>query len=121
MEKYYLFTDLFPQWLPRNVCRVTVGRWIDAGTFPPPIRISGNIVAWTESSLQLWRASRPSAGEPVPVLWKAGAMPKNRGQHGGAPADGRTGRPRGSKVIGGKLVLPADVPATLAALAAEGE
>jgi hypothetical protein len=115
LVKYYVFEDLHPRWIPHKVHRVTVNRWIDKGTFPPPDRISDNRLAWAETQLLRFEATRPPAGEPVPVLWPVRAMPKGRGQHRGKVAPGRIGRPVGSKVVGGRLIRPEDVPAALAA------
>jgi prophage regulatory protein len=93
---------------------VHLNRMEDAGTFPPKVRFSANKSGWYEDQIDLWLATRPSSFEPIPVLWPVrGRPPKGRGSPGGAAAPGR---PRGSRVIRGRLVLAEDVPAALAAM-----
>jgi hypothetical protein len=115
-KTYYTFDELYPEWIPFRAARITVNRWIDDGTFPAPDRISANRLAWDTRKLLQFRATRPAPGEPVPVLWPAQVMPRGRGQHGRKQYFGK-GRPRGSKVIGGRVVRAEDVPAALAAVA----
>jgi hypothetical protein len=119
-KTYYTFDELYPEWIPFPAARITVNRWSDNGTFPAPDRVSENRVAWAAEKLERWRATRPAPGEPVPVLWPVRASPRGRGQHNGKQYFGK-GRPRGSKVIGGRVVRAEDVPAALAALAGGDE
>lgn len=37
-----------------TLARSTIYKFIDEGTFPKPIRISGRRVAWVESEIQAW-------------------------------------------------------------------
>ncbi len=39
----------------------TVYRWIGEGSFPPPISIGSNSVAWNREEIEEWRLSRPRA------------------------------------------------------------
>lgn len=46
-----------------GLSRSTVYRWIGQGTFPAPVLLGGNIVAWRQSDLNAWINSRqPSMG-----------------------------------------------------------
>jgi prophage regulatory protein len=43
---------------------------IAAGTFPPPLQLSPQRIAWRLSEIELWKNTRPTAkGAPIPVLW----------------------------------------------------
>lgn len=48
--------------------RVQIWRDISAGTFPPPLELGPNSVAWFEDELDAWLASRPrrTYGAPQP-------------------------------------------------------
>jgi predicted DNA-binding transcriptional regulator AlpA len=39
----------------------TLYKWMSEGSFPKPIRIGANRVAWRLSDLEAWRDSRPTA------------------------------------------------------------
>jgi predicted DNA-binding transcriptional regulator AlpA len=39
----------------------TLYKWMSEGSFPKPIRIGANRVAWRLSDLEAWRDSRPRA------------------------------------------------------------
>ncbi len=54
--------------LPEVIQRIGLRRTaiydgIAAGTFPAPVRLTERAVAWPESSIDTWIASRPSARE----------------------------------------------------------
>jgi predicted DNA-binding transcriptional regulator AlpA len=104
-ERFFGFPELKGEGVP--VGRKGLNGWIDAGTFPPPVRLSANRIAWRASDLQRWKDTRPAAHEPAPVLWppRAAAQKGRGGSSGHAP-----GRPRGSRVINGKLELAARAP-----------
>jgi Prophage CP4-57 regulatory protein (AlpA) len=98
-ERFVPFEELPGEGIPPATRKGRNGQ-IDAGTFPPPVRLSANRIAWKASDLELWKLTRPAAHEPAPVLWPPRAGQKGRGGRSGhAP-----GRPRGSKVIDGRLV-----------------
>ena len=44
--------------------RSSIYRDIDAGTFPAPVRIGPNAVAWWESEVRAWMANLPRASAP---------------------------------------------------------
>jgi len=39
----------------------TVYRWINEGSFPLPISLGSNTVAWNREEIEEWRRSRPRA------------------------------------------------------------
>lgn len=41
-----------------SVSRWTLGRMVDAGKFPQPIRISRKTLRWSEETIQKWIAER---------------------------------------------------------------
>lgn len=45
----------------------TVYRWIGAGSFPLPISIGSNSVAWNIEDVEEWRLSRPRANIKQPA------------------------------------------------------
>jgi predicted DNA-binding transcriptional regulator AlpA len=83
--------------------RVHINRMTDAGTWPPAWRISENRIAWDEDEVDRFLATRPPAGEPVPVLWPPRITPRGWGQANTIGVTKPVGRPRGSRVIGGRL------------------
>jgi hypothetical protein len=95
-----------------SYCQVHLNRLSDRGIFPPKVRIGPNRTGYYEDQVDLFLATRPPVGEAAPVLWPPKAPPKGRGQAAGARSPGR---PRGSKVVNGRLVLPDAVSAALAA------
>jgi predicted DNA-binding transcriptional regulator AlpA len=115
-RKYIRFSDLKAKGV--TYTRVHWNRLIDQGKAPPPYVISDNTLGWDEADIDLYLNSRPLRGLPVPVLWSPRATPvKGRGQPGGSAKS--PGRPRGSRMIGGRLVRAEDLPAALAAAAPE--
>jgi len=44
-----------------GVSRVSIWRWVRAGTFPRPIRLGARAVGWRDSDVQRWLETRPSA------------------------------------------------------------
>jgi predicted DNA-binding transcriptional regulator AlpA len=40
----------------------TLWRWIKAGSFPQPLRLSSQVVVWKESDITAWLAAREQAG-----------------------------------------------------------
>src|SRR4051794_30678165 len=42
-------------------CRVHLNRMIAVGTFPAPVRLSANRVAWRLADIEEWSATRPVA------------------------------------------------------------
>jgi predicted DNA-binding transcriptional regulator AlpA len=41
-----------------TVCNSTLGRWIQYGRFPRPLRLSGTTLAWLSSEIQDWLDKR---------------------------------------------------------------
>jgi predicted DNA-binding transcriptional regulator AlpA len=41
--------------------RSTLVRWVKAGTFPQPVALSPNKIAWVEAAVQNWAESRIAA------------------------------------------------------------
>ncbi len=39
---------------PIPVSPVTIWRWVAAGTFPAPIKLSGNVTAWRAEDVRAW-------------------------------------------------------------------
>lgn len=39
---------------PIPVSPVTIWRWVAAGTFPAPTKLSGNVTAWDVGSIRIW-------------------------------------------------------------------
>jgi hypothetical protein len=116
VTRYYTFAELYPRWIPRPFRRITITRWIDQGIFPPAARISGNRIAWSETELLRFEATRPPTDQKPPVLWPARAMPLGRGQHGTEKHYFGRGRKRGSRVVAGRVVPPE----AMAAMEADG-
>jgi prophage regulatory protein len=44
-----------------SLSRTTIWRMVRAGEFPPPVRVSANRIAWPESVVSVWIASRMEA------------------------------------------------------------
>ena len=44
-----------------NISRSTLYRLIRSGAFPEPVRLGERVVAWWESEVRAWMASRPKA------------------------------------------------------------
>jgi prophage regulatory protein len=44
-----------------GLSRTTVYRLIQAGSFPPGVRLSDRAVGWPEEVVEQWKESRPSA------------------------------------------------------------
>jgi prophage regulatory protein len=44
-----------------GVSRATLWSWREAGTFPKPIRLGPNVIAWTEASVRDWLAKRTAS------------------------------------------------------------
>ena len=49
---------------------VTIWRRIRAGDFPKPRQLTPNRIAWTESSIAEWEASRPVGQTELPENFK---------------------------------------------------
>lgn len=58
-EKYLRFPDLRPRGIP--YCREWINRLIERGEFPSPVAIGANRIAWRESDIERFLASRPLA------------------------------------------------------------
>jgi hypothetical protein len=99
--------------IPRYSRRYT-NQMVDTGTFPPPVRLSVNRIAWVLADLETWKATRPAFGEPLPVLWPVRTAERWRGS-AVASHNKSVGRPRGSRVINGKLVRAEELEAAGAA------
>ena len=41
----------------------TLYKWVAAGTFPAPVRLSSHFVAWREDEITAWIESRPRTKE----------------------------------------------------------
>jgi hypothetical protein len=50
IERWYRFADLKERGIVSN--RVTLGRWINEGRFPPGVRLGPNVTAWPESRIR---------------------------------------------------------------------
>jgi hypothetical protein len=83
-------------------CRVHLTRQVRSGLFPAPVQISANRIAWRLSDLEQRKASRPIAKSSLPREGR-----------------GKGGRPRGSRVINGKLFGPDQLAAMSKAEAGE--
>jgi prophage regulatory protein len=46
-----------------RISRPTLWRWVRAGTFPAPIRLGANSIAWRAEDILDWLASRPTVRE----------------------------------------------------------
>ncbi len=44
-----------------KVSRPTLWSWRRAGTFPAPIRLGPNTIAWRQSDVEAWLKKRPAA------------------------------------------------------------
>jgi prophage regulatory protein len=42
--------------------RSTILNWVKAGTFPAPVKLSARMIAWRESEVNQWIASRAKVG-----------------------------------------------------------
>jgi predicted DNA-binding transcriptional regulator AlpA len=54
--RFVRYRDLKERGLINN--RVTLGRWIESGGFPPPLKIGPNTVVWPEHEIDEWLATR---------------------------------------------------------------
>ncbi|MDE2255903.1 MAG: AlpA family phage regulatory protein [Betaproteobacteria bacterium] len=41
----------------------TLWRWVNAGTFPKPVKLSGRVTAWRCEDVRLWIDQQRSAGD----------------------------------------------------------
>lgn len=55
--EFLRFDDLKAMRIVAN--RMTLRRWILAGSFPAPVQLGPNSVAWVRAEIDQWRASRP--------------------------------------------------------------
>jgi prophage regulatory protein len=55
----YRYEDLVAFGIIRN--RMTLYRWIKKGTFPRPVKIGANTVAWRAESVERWFADKEAA------------------------------------------------------------
>ena len=46
-----------------TISSVTVRRWVKSGTFPKPIRLGKNTVAWRIADVENWLNDRPPVGD----------------------------------------------------------
>lgn len=46
-----------------GMSRTTIFRLVKAGSFPSPVRLHGTSIAWRESDVDKWIATRPSVAE----------------------------------------------------------
>lgn len=99
-DVFVMFKEFRTHGVPQYSRRYT-NAMVDAGTFPPPVRLSANRIAWRLSDLERWKETRPLAREVLPVLWPVQTPVLGRGQVATAYT---RGRPPGSKLINGKLV-----------------
>jgi predicted DNA-binding transcriptional regulator AlpA len=102
METFVLFAQLREQGI--NYTRVHLNRLMDRGLFPPAIRLSPNRIVWRQADIDRFKASRPTSCESAPVLWPVRKPKKGRGQT--ASCSEPVGRKPGSRVVGGKVVMP---------------
>lgn len=53
----------------------TLWRWVRAGTFPAPVKLSPGVTAWRSAEIDAWEAQRAAAGagSPSPSLRNAWA------------------------------------------------
>lgn len=47
-----------------GLAKTSIYDGVKAGTFPPAVRVTDYAVAWRQSEIEAWIASRPSAAEP---------------------------------------------------------
>lgn len=52
--------------------RTSIYRRIQAGDFPPPLRVGVRRVAWRAADIARWQAERPVAGTPHAPLSRGG-------------------------------------------------
>ena len=45
-----------------GICRSSIYRQMDLGSFPRPVKVGPNAVRWRESDIRRWVESRPTAG-----------------------------------------------------------
>lgn len=58
-EKYLRYPDLRQRGI--FYCREWLNKLIERGEFPSPVAIGANRIAWRESDIERWLASRPLA------------------------------------------------------------
>ena len=64
----------------------SVYRWIGEGTFPVPVNIGSNSVAWHRNEIEIWLQSRPRAKVKLRTDREAGNFASNSaGQPGQGP------------------------------------
>jgi prophage regulatory protein len=71
----------------KPVNKVTIWRWVRAGTFPEPVRVSASTVRWHEADVDKWLASRPRGLTRMPEARKskiAAAKAERRSRRGEA-------------------------------------
>ena len=56
-----------------GLSRVTIWRWVRAGTFPAPIQLGENSIGWPASEITAWLASRPRRTYGAETTPEAGA------------------------------------------------
>ncbi|EKZ97628.1 phage transcriptional regulator [Cupriavidus sp. HMR-1] len=47
--------DLLASVLP--ISKATLWRWVKAGTFPPPVKLSSRVTAWQVEAVRAWLAN----------------------------------------------------------------
>jgi predicted DNA-binding transcriptional regulator AlpA len=61
--KFVTFKQFPEVGIPRYT-RPHVNRMVEAGLFPPPVQLSAHRIAWIDSELEEWKATRPLARVP---------------------------------------------------------
>lgn len=61
--RYIRYDELKRRGIVSN--RSTLSRWIRQGLFPRPVRLGPGTVAWPETAVSEWEASRPVVREAV--------------------------------------------------------
>ena len=46
-----------------NVSGSSIWSWIKQGKFPPPVKLSENVSAWTDEAIEVWEQSRIAASQ----------------------------------------------------------
>lgn len=60
-----------------GVAASTIWRWVQAGNFPPPVRLGDNVIAWRTSEIAAWITSRQN--EPAKPSQRRGGRTRARG------------------------------------------
>jgi predicted DNA-binding transcriptional regulator AlpA len=93
---FVIYDDFEKHGIPRY-SRRHINAMVDAGTFPPPVRLTSIRLAWTLCDLERWKATRPPAHERPPVLWPPQDPPRGRGMAGFTAKP--VGRRKGARIV----------------------